>query len=161
MFRRDCAVVVRKRDRGSDSDGEGARSEGEAMQDELTVLVADDHAGYRAGLVRAISAWNGLRLVGEAGDGASALRMIEEHEPDLALIDVRMPQLNGLEVCAQLAPDHPTRVVLVSAFMDDKLAAAAAASGAADCISKHVSRTQICRKLVAVAQPQDSARAAG
>jgi DNA-binding NarL/FixJ family response regulator len=131
------------------------------MQDELTVVVADDHDGYRAGLIRAIGDWRGLRLVGEAGDGASALRLIEEHEPDVALIDVRMPELNGLELCAHLPAEHRTRVVLLSAFMDDKLAAQAATSGAADCISKQVSRTQICRKIEAVARTAGTAGAAG
>jgi DNA-binding NarL/FixJ family response regulator len=126
------------------------RADGEAAA-ELTVLVADDHAGYRAGLTRAISAWDGLRLVGEAGDGASALRLIEERDPDLALIDLRMPELNGLELCAQLKPEHRTRVVLLSAFMDAKLAAQALESGAADCMSKDTPREQICRKLIAIA----------
>jgi two-component system nitrate/nitrite response regulator NarL len=128
----------------------GEREEREASA-ELTVLVADDHAGYRAGLTRAISAWTGLRLVAEAGDGVSALRLIEECDPDLALIDVRMPELNGLELCAQLKPDHHTRVVLLSAFMDERLAAQALASGAADCMSKDAPREQICRKLIAIA----------
>jgi DNA-binding NarL/FixJ family response regulator len=130
--------------------GEG---EDAGMRDEedFTVLVADDHAGYRAGLMRAISTWTGLRLVGEAGDGTSALRLIEEHEPDVALVDVRMPGLNGLELCAQLAPEHHTRIVLLSAFMDDKLAAQAAACGAADFLSKETPREQICRTLVAAA----------
>jgi DNA-binding NarL/FixJ family response regulator len=118
---------------------------------ELTVLVADDHAGYRAGLTRAIGAWKGLRLIAEAGDGAAALRLIEQYDPDVALVDVRMPELNGLEVCAQLTPEHHTRVVLLSAFMDEQLAAQAAACGAADCMSKDTPREQICRKLVAVA----------
>jgi DNA-binding NarL/FixJ family response regulator len=127
----------------------GERGEGEAGA-ELTVLVADDHAGYRAGLTRAISAWDGLRLVGEAGDGASALRLIGERDPDLALIDLRMPELTGLEVLEQLKPGQHTRVVLLSAFMDDKLAARALAAGAADSMSKDTPREQICRKLVAV-----------
>jgi DNA-binding NarL/FixJ family response regulator len=132
------------------------REEGEAAGAELTVLVADDHAGYRAGLTRAIRAWKGLLLVGEAGDGASALRFIEERDPDVALIDVRMPELNGLDLCARLKPDHRTHIVLLSAFMDEQLAAQAAASGAADCMSKDTPREQICRTLIAVA-----ARASG
>jgi two-component system nitrate/nitrite response regulator NarL len=128
----------------------GEREQGEAGA-ELTVLVADDHAGYRAGLTRAIGAWKGLRLVAEAGDGVSALRLIEECDPDLALIDVRMPELTGLELCAQLKPEHRTRVVLLSAFMDERLAAQALASGATDCMSKDTPREQICRKLIAIA----------
>lgn len=131
------------------------------MEEELTVLVADDHAGYRAGLARAISTWNGLRLVGQAGDGVAALRLIGELEPDVALIDVRMPDLNGLELCAQLGPDHHTRVVLLSAFMDDKLAAQAAASGAAGWIGKETPRAQICRNLVGVATAGRTAGAPG
>ena len=139
-------IVVRVRDGEGDPDPRRV-----PIQHELTVVVADDHAGYRAGLIRAVTAWRGLRLVGEADDGASALRLIEDLEPDVALIDVRMPGLTGLELCAQLPPDHHTRVVLLSAFMDDKLAARASASGAAGCVSKQVSRTRICREIEAVA----------
>lgn len=124
---------------------------------ELTVLVADDHPGYRAGLTRAISDWEGLRLVGEAGDGASALRLIEECDPDLALIDLRMPRLNGLELCAQLKPERRTRIVLLSAFMDPKLAAQALASGVAACVSKDTPRKQICRKLIAISREKAAA----
>ena len=130
----------------AERDGEGPAAA------ELTVLVADDHAGYRAGLTRAINSWKGLRLVGEAGDGASALRLIEERDPDLALIDLRMPELNGLELCAQLKPERRTQVVLLSAFMDTKLAAQALECGAADCMSKDTPREQICRKLMAIAE---------
>ena len=150
------ATVVRVRN------GEGGPDPDRApMDNELTVVVADDHAGYRAGLIRAISAWRGLCLVGEASDGASALRLIEELEPDVALIDVRMPGLNGLELCARLPPDHHTRVVLLSAFMDDKLAAQASATGAAGCVSKQVSRTRICREIESVAGTPGRAGAPG
>jgi two-component system nitrate/nitrite response regulator NarL len=116
-----------------------------------TVIVADDHAAYRAGITRAIAEWHCLLLVGEAGDGAVALRLIEELAPDVALLDVRMPYIDGLEVCAKLAARSHTRVVLLTAFKDEALAARAAASGAAECLSKELSREQICRTLVSVA----------
>lgn len=135
--------------------GEGERTgspspAGTPNSGEFTVLVVDDHAGYRAGLSRAIEAWNGLRLVGEAADGSSALRAIEAQEPDLALVDVRMPGMNGLELCSEVESQHHTQVVLLSAFMDERLASQAEACGAAACMSKDTPRAQICRRLVAV-----------
>src|SRR5436190_22582773 len=75
----------------------------------LRVVVADDHARFRRGIARAIDQHPWLELAGEAADGREALAMIAALEPDVALLDHRMPELSGVEVCAQLPlrPDRP------------------------------------------------------
>lgn len=109
----------------------------------LSVVVADDSLSYRAGLVRAIDREPRLRLVESVADGDAALAAIRDHEPDLALLDVNMPGRSGLEVCSELAPSCPTRVVLISAAMDPQLAGAARSAGAVDGIGKDLARRHI------------------
>ena len=117
------------------------------------VVFADDHPLFRDGLARAISSHLGLELVGEASEGLGALALIGELEPDIALLDVKMPHLDGIEVCASVArrvPPPATRVVLLSAYLDPSLVWRAAVAGAAGYLSKEASRTEICDALVDV-----------
>jgi DNA-binding NarL/FixJ family response regulator len=79
-----------------------------------SVLIVDDHAGFRA-FARALLGSEGFEVVGEAEDGASALRAVVQLRPDLVLLDVQLPDLDGFEVAERLATDaHPPAVVLVS-----------------------------------------------
>jgi two-component system nitrate/nitrite response regulator NarL len=114
------------------------------------VVVADDHESYRKGLVRAIGADPRLRLVGQAGDGDEALALIGSLEPDLALLDVRMPGIDGFEVCRRVE-GRPVRVVMLSAFVSEALVARAREVGAAAYLSKDATRGEICDTLVKAA----------
>jgi DNA-binding NarL/FixJ family response regulator len=79
-----------------------------------SVLIVDDHNGFRA-FARALLESEGFEVVGEAEDGASALRAVEQFCPDLVLLDVQLPGLDGFEVAERLAADsRPPAVVLVS-----------------------------------------------
>jgi DNA-binding NarL/FixJ family response regulator len=79
-----------------------------------SVLIVDDHNGFRA-FARALLESEGFEVVGEAEDGASALRAVQQFAPDLVLLDVQLPDVDGFEVAARLAADaHPPAVVLVS-----------------------------------------------
>jgi len=79
-----------------------------------TLLIVDDHAGFRAS-ARALLEAEGFDVIGEAADGAQALRAVVELQPEIVLLDIHLPGLDGIEVAQQLAegPDPPT-VVLVS-----------------------------------------------
>ncbi|HEX5780384.1 MAG TPA: response regulator, partial [Solirubrobacteraceae bacterium] len=77
-----------------------------------TVLVVDDHAAFRAAARRLLEL-DGLRVVGEAEDGATALRLVPVLAPDIVLLDVGLPDLSGFEVADRLA-DGPAQVVFVS-----------------------------------------------
>src|SRR5262252_5861450 len=79
-----------------------------------TLLIVDDHAGFRAS-ARALLEAEGFDVIGEAADGAQALRAVVELQPEIVLLDIQLPGLDGIEVAQQLAegPDPPT-VVLVS-----------------------------------------------
>jgi DNA-binding NarL/FixJ family response regulator len=115
--------------------------------------LADSHEAYRDGLARAIAAHPRLTLAGQASDGRRTLEELLALEPDLALIEVRMPQLDGLEVCDILAGlERPvkTRVVLISGEANETLAASVRAMGLAAVLNKDSTRTQICDRLVEI-----------
>jgi DNA-binding NarL/FixJ family response regulator len=79
-----------------------------------SVLVVDDHIGFRA-FARALLESEGFEVVGESGDGASAMRAVEQLRPDLVLLDVQLPDLDGFEVADRLAAEeNPPTVVLIS-----------------------------------------------
>jgi len=79
-----------------------------------TVLIVDDHASFR-GLARRVLTAGGFVVVGEAADGAEALRAVEALRPDVVLLDIQLPDMDGFGVAAALAGDHvATGVVLVS-----------------------------------------------
>lgn len=115
-----------------------------------TLVLAEDHPIYREGLARAISANPRLILVGEATDGHQVVELAEWLRPALALLDVRMPGLDGLEACSQITSLGSTRVVLLSAFAIPSLADAARQAGASGFLSKESSRRDVLRALVAV-----------
>jgi two-component system, NarL family, nitrate/nitrite response regulator NarL len=120
-------------------DAEGARSVG--------VLVVDDSLVFRTGMTRAVQACAGMDLIGEADNGEAALRAVADLDPDIVILDLRMPDLDGIEVIRALRAQEPPpacRVLLISATLDDALEAEAIAAGADACLSKAESRANIC-----------------
>lgn len=119
----------------------------------VRLVVADDHPLYREGVVHALQSYGGFEVVGQAGDGADALNLIRTLVPDLALLDVRMPLLDGVDVVHALAlhgPDVP--VVMLSAFSEQPLVDSALSAGAAGYINKGEDRELMCRRLAAIAE---------
>jgi DNA-binding NarL/FixJ family response regulator len=103
----------------------------------VRVLLADDHALFRAGL-SALLRELGVVIVGEATDGAEALRLIEQHKPDVVLMDIAMPGLNGLEATARAAEAFPdVRVIILSMHANVEYARRALAAGAAGYLLKN------------------------
>ncbi|WCB92681.1 hypothetical protein DSM104299_01379 [Baekduia alba] len=127
-------------------DGGGHRAARETMR----IVIADDHETYRRGLARAIRRFGTLDLVGEAADGTEALQVIREASPDVALLDVRMPGLDGLEVARRLRELGGTTVVLLTGSSTEELEHAAEAAGVAVLLSKDMARDDICRRLLAL-----------
>jgi len=118
----------------------------------LRVLVADDHPLFRAGIVRALEEDHRFSVVGEAGDGDRAERLIRELDPDVALVDLRMPGLDGFKLLAGLRHrDPPVAVVVLTAYTHPSLVHSAMASGAAAFVAKDNDREEILKVLVDVA----------
>jgi two-component system nitrate/nitrite response regulator NarL len=119
----------------------------------VRVLVADDHPLFREAVVRAVRERPEFELVGEAGDGRAALEAIRELRPDVAVLDVKMPELDGLKVLnAVRRDDLPTRVILISAFLDGATAFEAVAAGAAAFLGKDADRRRITDTVAAVSR---------
>ena len=119
------------------------------------MLVVDDNRVFRRGMVRAVQGHDGLELVGEADCGEAALSAIERLCPDVVLLDLRMPDLDGLSVlarmrAAELRPE--CRVLIVSASLDEEVERAAGAAGAAGCVGKDSPRADICAEALRLAR---------
>ena len=97
----------------------------------MRVLLADDHSIVRRGLKSLIETEPGLTIVAEAGDGLEALRLCAEQHPDIAIVDVGMPKLNGIEVAARAQKlERPPRVIMLSMHADESYILRALAAGA-------------------------------
>jgi two-component system, NarL family, nitrate/nitrite response regulator NarL len=124
-----------------------------SKNERVTVLVADDHPIYREGIVRAIKDRPDLELIEEAGDGREALERIRELKPEVAVLDIRMPGLDGTQVLAGMRREGlDTKVLFLSAFMEPELAYKTVASGAKGYLSKESSRQEVCEAIVSIAR---------
>jgi two-component system nitrate/nitrite response regulator NarL len=115
--------------------------------------VADDHPLYREAVVRAVRSRAEFELIAQAEDGRAALGAIRETSPDIAVLDVQMPSLGGVEVVRAVARDGlATRVVLLSAHLESDTVYAAVAEGVRAYLSKSWPAERICDALIAVAR---------
>ena len=118
-----------------------------------TVLVADDHPLFRDGVVRAVRAWPELELIAEAADGRTALALIQELVPTVAVVDLRLPDLDGIAIANAVTRDKlPTRLLLLSAFADEVLVYRALEAGASGYVTKDATQEEIARAIHAVSQ---------
>lgn len=99
--------------------------------DPIRVLLADDHAVVRAGVRQFMEHAPDIRVVAEADDGAMAQALIEEHLPDVAVLDIQMPQASGIEVTRWIRANHPqVGVLILTAYDDDPYVMAVLQAGA-------------------------------
>jgi two-component system nitrate/nitrite response regulator NarL len=119
----------------------------------VSVVVADDHPLFREAIERAVRERPELELVGAAADGREALARIRELAPQVAVLDLRLPALDGLQVLNALTRDGvATRVLFVSAFGDPELVYGAVQGGAAGYFRKEADRDAILDAISAVAR---------
>ena len=122
----------------------------------VTVVVADDHPLYREGVVRALLASGQIDIVAEAGDGRAALAEIQQRKPDVALLDYKLPELDGVAITNAVVREQlPTRVLIVSAFTDSGVVYKALETGAAGFVSKEARREQIADAVLACARGEN------
>ena len=107
--------------------------------DEIRVVVVDDHPLFRQGVVDAMSFEEDIYVVGEADNGDDALKMIEALKPQVAILDVNLPGMNGLLLTRRIVAEKwPTQVVLLTAYDDFEQVIHAMRSGASAYRAKHV-----------------------
>ena len=126
------------------------------MTDRVRVVVGDDHPMFRDGVVRALTGSGLIDVVAEADDGVSALQAIRDHSPVVALLDYRMPGLDGAQVAAAVVRDKlPTRVVLLSAHDEPAIVFMALQDGAAGFLPKESSRSELVNAVLECAKGRD------
>ena len=120
------------------------------------VVVCDDHPLFREGMVRVLKASGGIEVVGEAADGRTALDTIRELKPDVAVVDYKMPGLDGVALAHAVARDKlPTKVLLVSAFDDSSIVYEALSAGALGFMSKEAPPEQVVDAVRAIARGEE------
>ncbi len=114
----------------------------------ITVLLAEDHMIVREGYRRMLEMEAGLQVVGEAADGRQAIALVKKLRPEVVLMDIAMPQLNGLEATRQVLKAFPaTKVLMLSAHSDDAYIKDATAAGAAGFLLKQSSSHLVCEAI--------------
>src|SRR5947208_2943450 len=119
----------------------------------IRVLLADDHELVRAGIRSLLVNLHGVEVVGEAGDGHRALELAQQLRPDIVLMDIMMPGLNGLEATARVVKEFPqTRVVVLSMNATEEYVLQALRAGASGYLLKNISPSELGMAISAVAK---------
>src|SRR5467141_5439641 len=114
----------------------------------IRVLMADDHVIFRAGLRKLLETEDDIKIVGEASNGNECLDMLTKLKPDILLLDLRMPDKDGLEVLEEINFDQlPTRVVVLTAAEDDRDVVRARRLGARGVVLKQSSTDLLIRSI--------------
>jgi DNA-binding NarL/FixJ family response regulator len=114
----------------------------------ITVVVADDQTAVREGLVLLLDLLDDIAVVGSAGDGDEAVALVAEHDPDVVLMDLRMPRCDGVAATVRIRAEHPrTQVVVLTTYADDADVLAALRAGALGYLTKDADRAQIAQAL--------------
>jgi len=118
----------------------------------IRVLIADDHDIVRAGLKALLARQEDIDIVGEAADGRQAVRLAEELNPSLIVMDIAMPQLNGIDAAAQiLRRDPDVRIIILSMYADEEFLVRALAAGVKGYLLKDDVQADLLRAVRAVA----------
>jgi len=117
----------------------------------ISVLIVDDHPVVRRGLRVLLEVQDGIEVAGEAGDGATALALAAEHDPDVILLDLKLPGMDGVAVLAELkARDSGARVLVLTSATEPASASLAVRSGAAGVLYKDVDPDALVRAIRSV-----------
>jgi two-component system NarL family response regulator len=121
----------------------------------IRVVLVDDHAVVREGLVALLQRQSDLQVVAEAADGATAIRLYREHQPDLVVLDQRLPDMDGAEVTAAIRAEFPqARLLVLSSFDGDEDIYRSLKAGARAYVLKDSSREELLGAVRAVAAGQ-------
>jgi len=118
------------------------------LKDKIRVLLADDHAVVRKGIREFLEESDDITVIAEAGDGAEAMRLVEEHRPDVAVLDIRMPEVTGVEATRRIKERFPeVRVLILTAYDDDPYVFALLQAGADGYVLKTASGDELVRAV--------------
>lgn len=125
------------------------------MSQPIRVILADDHAVVRKGIREFLEAAEDIVVVAEAGDGAQAVALVAEHRPDVAVLDIQMPGLTGIEATRRIRAEHPgVKVLVLTAYDDDPYVFALLQAGAHGYLLKTADSAQLVEGVRAVHRGQ-------
>jgi len=114
------------------------------METRRKIVIAEDHTILRAGLRALLSGQNGLEVIGEAGDGREAIRKVDTLQPDLLLIDLSMPKLNGIDAIREIKSQHPEiKIIVLTVHKSEEYIVAALQAGANGYMLKDASQNEL------------------
>lgn len=117
------------------------------------ILIADDHAVVRAGLRALLEQIEQYRVVAEAESGEDAIAKAQHHQPDVAVLDIRMPGVSGIEACRRITETVPNcRVIMLTSYAEDELLLAAIDAGASGYVLKRIGSDELLRAVERVSQ---------
>ena len=123
----------------------------------IRVLLADDHVLVRQGIRQFLEDEGDIEVIAEANDGAEALRLIQEQQPDIAVLDIRMPQVSGVEATRRMKDRFPNvRVLILTAYDDDPYVFALLQAGADGYVLKTASADELVRAVRTVHKGQSA-----
>lgn len=118
---------------------------------DITIVLGEDHLITRQGILRLLEDEEGLKVIGEASNGEEAVQMVTELKPDVVVMDIAMPKLNGIEATRQIKVIDPCiGVLILSAYDDDEYVFAMLKAGAAGYLLKSVSGDELVRAVKAI-----------
>jgi DNA-binding NarL/FixJ family response regulator len=121
----------------------------------VTLLLIENHAMVRSGLAALLSSQDAMRVVGQAGDGRAGVDLAAELRPDVALVNVQLPELNGIEATRQIRAASPrTKVLGLAGTTDRKAVTAMLQAGASGYIAKHSEPEELLRAILAIRDGQ-------
>lgn len=123
------------------------------MKSVVRVLIVDDHAVVRLGLKALLELHEKFQVVGEAACGEDALRLAQEKRPDVIVLDIRMPGMNGIEACQEIMAEVPeTKVIMLTSYADDEAVYASILAGASGYILKQIDNARLIDAIERVAR---------
>lgn len=123
------------------------------MNRTVRILIADDHSVVRAGLRALLEQHGHFRVIAEASTGEDAIRLAQEYRPDVAVLDIRMPGVSGIEACRQIIETVPNcEVVMLTSYAEDELLMAAIQAGASGYVLKRIGDNELVQAIERVSR---------
>lgn len=121
--------------------------------DKHRIMIVDDHEVVRLGLRAILERYPQFEIVAEAGSGAEALREVRETQPDVVLLDIRLPDMSGIDVCSEITANYnDTKVIFLTSYAEDEMLFSAIRAGASGYVLKQIESDDLVKAIEAVSR---------
>jgi len=121
------------------------------------IMIVDDHEVVRLGLISLLEQNSQYEVVAQADNALDAIKKVETHKPDIALMDIRLPGMSGIEACEQICKKYPnTKVIMLTSFAEDEMLFSAIKAGASGYVLKQINARDLINSIESVARGEAS-----